>query len=236
VNQSSSSRKVASRYLTISSIIPIHIEAGNVDWVLEVFCKVDRLIEIIIVDDEPTDLDLKVSKSEGDSDSHFRLHLHAVNRGKGEAISRGWNTSSSLLLDCGLSGLDRRQVLDFMLPVLESGADLIIDQLQSGNRWLHIFLRSITWLRGQGYKRSNLLRQISPKAVRGCGNEAALTVTARQNRRRCIRFPLNGIWHNTSEKRRGLWSGIKTRSRIYRHIMFARRQSGGCEGMKCGYA
>lgn len=220
----------------MSTISPIHIKAGDVDSVHEVICQVDQLIETIVVDEKPPDSTLEVPNWKGDSKANSQLHSNTVNQGIGEVNFWGLNTTKAFLRDSGLIGVVRRQVLDLMLPVFKSPTNPTINQLQSGDRWVHTCPPSIAWLCGQGCNRQNLLGQISLNLFQEQGIEAALSITVAQNQRRCIRFPFNSTWHPMNIYQKGLWSGIRTRARIYKRNLFAWHQSGGYEGVKCGYA
>lgn len=214
----------------ISAIIPVFNEAGNISRVLETLRLVDRVSEIIVVDDGSTDSSVEEIKMAAESDPRLRLLQKSINRGKGQAIYSGWQATKSpylLLLDGDLIGLNLHHVLDLMRPVLNNQADMSIGQFKKGN-WASDFAHWTTpWLSGQRSLRAELLGQISSKAAEGYGFETALTVGARQYQWRCVRVILSGVWHLPSEARRGFWKGINNRASMYRQIASAWYQEGG---------
>jgi hypothetical protein len=65
------------------------------------------------------------------------------------------------------------------------------------------------------------MKYVSEAAASGYGFETALTLAARQRNVRRLRVPLVGVSHPPSETHRGLWSGIRTRTRMYAQIVKA---------------
>jgi glycosyltransferase involved in cell wall biosynthesis len=230
VNILNSSSSKTGSYPDISAIIPVFNEAGKVGRVLETLRYVDRISEIIVVDDGSTDSSVEEVKLAAQSDSRLRLLQNSINLGKGQAIFSGWQSTKSsclLLLDGDLFGLNPDHVQDLMKPVLDHQADMAIGQFKNGN-WASDFSHWVTpWLSGQRSLRANLLGQISSKAAEGYGFETALTVAARQFEWQCTRVSLPGVWHLPSEARRGLWTGFSNRASMYGQITSAWYQAGG---------
>jgi glycosyltransferase involved in cell wall biosynthesis len=214
----------------ISAIIPVFNEAGKVGRVLETLRYVDRISEIIVVDDGSTDSSMEEINLAAQSDARLRLVQNSINRGKGQAIFAGWQSTKSsylLLLDGDLYGLNPGHVQDLMKPVLDNQADMAIGQFKKGN-WASDFSHWVTpWLSGQRSLRANLLGQVSSRAAEGYGFETALTVAARQFGWLCTRVSLLGVWHLPSEARRGFWTGSSNRASMYGQIASAWYQAGG---------
>ena len=214
----------------ISAIIPVFNEAGKIGRVLETLRYVDRISEIIVVDDGSTDSSVEEIKLAAKSDERLRLLQNSINRGKGQAIFSGWHSTNSsclLLLDGDLFGLNPDHVQELMKPVLDNQTDMAIGQFKNGS-WASDFSHWVTpWLSGQRSLRANLLGQISPKAAEGYGFETALSLAAGQFGWQCTRVLLPGVWHLPSEARRGLWTGFSNRASMYRQILSAWYQAGG---------
>jgi glycosyltransferase involved in cell wall biosynthesis len=214
----------------ISAIIPVYNEAGKVGLVLETLRQVDRISEIIVVDDGSTDSSAEEIKLAAQSDPRLQLLQKAENRGKGQAIFSAWRATNSpylLLLDADLFGLKPEHVEKLISPVVTNQVDMSIGQFTNGN-WASDFSHWVTpWLSGQRSLRAKLLGQISFIAARGYGFETALTVAAGQYGWRCIRVPMPEVWHFPSEAHRGIWVGGKNRARMYAQIAFAWYHAGG---------
>jgi glycosyltransferase involved in cell wall biosynthesis len=214
----------------ISAIIPVFNEAGKVSLVLETLRHVDRISEIIVVDDGSTDSSVEEIKIAAQSDPRLRLLQNPENQGKGQAIFSAWQATKSpylLLLDGDLFGLKPQNVQYLIRPVSTNQVDMSIGQFKNGS-WASDFSHWVTpWLSGQRCLRANLLGQISFNAAQGYGFETALTVAAGQYGWRCIRVPMPEVWHLPSEARRGVWIGAKNRARMYGQIASAWYQAGG---------
>ena len=230
MNNKYSSNSASSAYLDISAIIPVYNEAGKIGRVLDVLRQVDRLREIIVVDDGSTDLSAEEIQFAAQSDPRIQLVANPVNQGKGQAIFLGWQATESrclLLLDGDLFGLNPQHILDLINPVLEDHADMAVGQFKKG-RWASDIAHWFTpWMSGQRSLRADLRSQVSSKAAAGYGFETALTMAARQYEWRCARVFLTGVWHLPGESRRGFWKGLKNRARMYRQISSAWYQAGG---------
>ena len=230
MNNKNSSNSASGDYPDISAIIPVYNEAGKIGRVLDVLRQVDRLREIIVVDDGSTDLSVEEIQFAAQSDPRLQLIANPVNQGKGQAIFLGWQATESrclLLLDGDLFGLKPQHILDLINPVLEGHADMAVGQFKKG-RWASDIAHWFTpWMSGQRSLRADLRRQVSSKAAAGYGFETALTMAARQYEWRCARVFLIGVWHLPGESRRGFWKGLKNRARMYRQISSAWYQAGG---------
>ena len=230
MNNNNSSNSASGAFSEISAIIPVYNEAGKIGRVLDILRQVDRLREIIVVDDGSTDLSAEEIQFAAQSDPRIRLVANPVNQGKGQAIFLGWQATEShclLLLDGDLFGLNPQHIQDLINPVLDNHADMAIGQFKKG-KWASDIAHWFTpWLSGQRSLRADLLRQVSSKAAAGYGFETALTVAARQYEWRCVRVFLPGVWHLPGEARRGFWKGLKNRARMYRQISSAWYQAGG---------
>ncbi len=230
VEKTNPSSMVSAANPEFSAVIPVYNEAGRIGRVLKVLLRVDRLFEIIVVDDGSTDSSAEEIQLAAQSDPRIQLVRNSKNQGKGEAIFLGWRATESqnlLLLDGDLLGLKPQHVLDLMDPILEDAADMVVGQFKRGKLLSDIAHFLSPWLSGQRCLRARLLNQVSINAAAGYGFETALTVAARQNGWRCHRVALPGVWHMPGEARRGFWSGLNNRAKMYRQIGMAWYLAGG---------
>ncbi|MEE9187779.1 MAG: glycosyltransferase, partial [Anaerolineales bacterium] len=75
-----SSNSASGAYPDISAIIPVYNEAGKIGRVLDVLRRVDRLREIIVVDDGSTDLSVEEIQFAAQSDPRIQLLANPVNQ------------------------------------------------------------------------------------------------------------------------------------------------------------
>jgi hypothetical protein len=208
----------------VTALIPAYNEARGISAVLEILRQVDLLAEIMVIDDGSQDGTAGVAREMANLDPRLRLVIHPQNRGKGEAIFTGWRATRAsylVMLDADLVDLNADHVRDLILPVIRNQADMTLG-IFKGGRWATDFSHFLTpWLTGQRCFRADLLRHLPPQAASGYGLETALTVSASQRGWRCQKVWLKGVSHLPSEIHRGFWMGIRTRARMYGHILAA---------------
>lgn len=215
---------------SIAAIIPAFNEAGRIRQVLQVLHQVQRLGEIIVVDDGSSDATAQESCMEAEIDPRIRLIIQPTNLGKGQAVFSGWQATRAhylVLLDADLCGLGRQHIEDLYQPVLDGRADMTLGLFRGGYWKTDLSHWGSPWLSGQRCLRADLLRTISWDAAAGYGIETALTVAAQLYDWKTLRVPWQGVWHTPSENRRGLWRGFKTRSKMYLQIIRAWYVAGG---------
>ena len=208
----------------VAAIVPAFNEAQGIGNVLDVLRQVELLTEIIVVDDGSTDGTGEAVRLFSELDPRLRLLRHAANQGKGQAVFTGWRATRApylLTLDADLIGLTPGQVEDLLLPVIQKRADMTLGLFQGGRFQTDNSHRVTPWLTGQRCFRAELMKHVSQPAASGYGFETALTLAARQRGLRRLRVPLVGVSHPPSETHRGLWIGIRTRSRMYAQILRA---------------
>ncbi|MBN2386131.1 MAG: glycosyltransferase family 2 protein [Anaerolineales bacterium] len=208
----------------VAAIIPAYNEEKNVDNVLAVLRQVDRLDEILLVDDGSRDGTYAVLQRAAELDPRVRLLRHEQNRGKGQAVLTGCAVTSAqflVLLDADLKDLTPEHVSSLMEPVLEHEADMTLGLFLGGQihtdcaHWLTPFLT------GQRCLQASLLKHVSPEAAQGYGFEIALTVAASRTNSRTLIIPLRGVWHPSSEFHRRGREALVWRARMYAQIVQA---------------
>ncbi len=209
---------------TIAAVIPAYNEAGRIGPVLDILIQVGELTEIIVVDDGSHDATLKEAVRRAGQDSRVRIIQHEHNRGKGQALFTGWQSTQAemlLFLDADLIGLTPQHVRDLICPVTSGQADASIGLFRGGHMDTTLSHILTPWLTGQRCLRSSLMEYISPEAALGYGFETAMAVAARQQNWRVRKVILQDVWHPPSETHRGFEAGVKNRISMYAQIVRA---------------
>lgn len=205
----------------VSALLPAYNEAAGLCRVLDVVHRVDRIDELVIVDDGSRDGTGDLAEDWARDVSCAEVLHHERNEGKGSAIATALAAARGeviLMLDTDLRELTPRHVEALLDPVLNGEADMTIGLFRSG-RWNTDFAHRVTpWLSGQRCLHRRLFGQINPAAAEGYGLETALTVAAGQYDWRVATVPLDGVHHPPSESHRGLFAGIFNRGRMYAQI------------------
>jgi polyisoprenyl-phosphate glycosyltransferase len=212
------------RHQRITAILPAYNEGRNIQAVLDVLHHSDLLDEIFLVDDGSQDNTLQLMQAAAQNDPRMRTLHHEKNLGKGQAIFTGWAAASGtcvLLLDADLHDLTPGHIRALLVPVLERRADMTLGLFWGGHINTDLSSWGTPFLTGQRGLRADVMKHISRDAASGYGFEIALTVAANQRGYRSRAVPLQGVWHPPSELHRGLWYGIKWRTRMYAQILRA---------------
>jgi len=217
----------------VACVIPAYNESGRVGNVLASLRSIDRLDNIIVVDDGSVDGTLGDARAAATLDPRVRVLHNDRNRGKGAAVRAGLSAAAGagaiLLLDADLEGFGPAHIEDLVEPVLADQAEMTLG-LFIGGKWTTDMSHRLTpWLSGQRCLRSELLHRIDWAAAEGYGIETALTVAALQYGWRVQRVPLPGVWHPPSEYHRGLSEGIRNRTQMYLQIARAFYRAGGVQ-------
>ncbi len=208
----------------VAAIVPAFKEEQNIATILDVLRRTDILNEIILVDDGSPDRTAEIMQEFAKDDPRMRVIRHETNQGKGQAIFTGWAATTApyiILLDADLKNLQPEQVAALIEPVIQHRADMTIGLFLGGHLHTDFAHWTTPFLTGQRGLRSDLLKHVSREASAGYGLEVALTIAAGQEDYRTRIVPLKGVWHPPSEFHRGLWFGIKMRSRMYGQIIRA---------------
>jgi glycosyltransferase involved in cell wall biosynthesis len=183
--------------------------------------EVDELREVVVVDDGSTDDTYEDILIAAERDSRLRCLRLPVNRGKGAALFAGVRTVQAdllLLLDADLHGLTPEHVHDLIAPVSAGRADMSLGLFRNGRVNTDFSHWATPWLTGQRCLRADLFDSLSEQNASGYGIEMALTLAAARHGWRCKHVALRGVWHPSSEFRRGFLSGVWVRSKMYGEI------------------
>jgi hypothetical protein len=124
-----------------------------------------------------------------------------------------------LMLDADLEGLRPEHVRGLIGPVRAGHADMTLGVFRGGRLNTDFSHWATPWLSGQRCLRAWLFRYLSEDTASGYGFETALTLAARRHGWRCQLVALRGVWHPSSEFRRGLLHGAWVRAKMYREIL-----------------
>jgi polyisoprenyl-phosphate glycosyltransferase len=208
----------------ITAIIPAHNEEEGIRAVLDVISRTDFINEIIVVDDGSKDGTVEKVREAMRREARIRLIQHSNNLGKGQAILSGRDAACSsilLLLDADLLELTPDHLWSLIDPVVQHKADMTRGLFRHGHLITDLAHWGAPFLSGQRCLRSEILDRMDIRASSGYGFETALTVAARRSGYRTSNVYLEGVWHPPSEYHRGLLHGIRTRIRMYAHIVRA---------------
>ena len=208
----------------LAALVPALNEAGRIGKVLEVLRQVDRLDEIIAIDDGSVDHMLAEVQQAARQDPRLQIIRNETNLGKGQSLFKAWRSARAdliLMLDADLINLTHRHVLDLVLPVLHGQCEMTMGLFKGGDWRTDLSHWTTPWLTGQRCLRADLFAYISENAARGYGFETALTVAARQHGWAVRKVFLRGVSHPPNEDHRGFWRGIFNRACMYAQIVRA---------------
>ena len=201
----------------VACIIPAFNEAGTVASVARI-ARGHRLVNSVVVVDDGSDD--RTGKRAGEIDGVKVIRLEA-NRGKGAAMAAGLAGSSEpvvLFLDADLIGLKSEHVTDLLEPVISSEAEMSVGLFRGGR--LHTDLAHVLTpsLSGQRAVRRHVIEEMDMESV-GFGIERALTDLWKTGKITVKEVILQGVTHLTKEEKRGYWSGVKQRWKMYGDIL-----------------
>lgn len=205
----------------VAAIVPAYNEAGRIGRVLAVLSKVERISEIIVVDDGSGDATEAEAARFAREDRRFRVLRHSRNLGKGQALYTAFAATAApvlLMLDADLMNLNSEHISGLIVPVLSRQADMTLGLFKHGYWRTDMAHRLTPWLSGQRCFRAEILQDLSESAAAGYGFETALSLAARQQGWRCQEVPLVGVTHPPGDIPRGGWRGPATKIRMFAHI------------------
>jgi len=205
----------------ITTIIPVYNESQGIRRVLEIVCQYAPIQEIIVVDDGSTDDSVQTVVQAQVWDNRVRLITHSENRGKGQAVYSGLQSTQAdliLMLDADLRGLRVQHLEELVLPVVVDGLDMTIGIFRGGRFYSDFSHWATPWLSGQRCLWREHLEKICWKAAEGYGLETAITVASMRNHWRCKKVIWRGVSHPPSELHRGLLGGFLNRAKMYAQI------------------
>ena len=208
----------------VAAIIPAFNESGRIGIVLTVLKAVEELDEIIVVDDGSTDATYTELQEFATHEPRLQCLRLPTNRGKGGAIFAGAQVTQAdclLFLDADLLGLQPEHIRSLIEPVCIGQLDMAIGVFRGGRLLTDLSHRGAPFLSGQRCLRASSFAQVQQHAAAGYGIETTITLTARKEMWRYCYIPWRGVWHPTSETRRGIVGGGLVRLEMYFEILRA---------------
>lgn len=201
---------------TCAVLIPAFDERETIGAVVEV-ARAAGLGPVLVVDDGSADETAAAARAAGAE--VLRLER---NRGKGGAIAAGLERLDSdvvLLIDADLTGLAPEHLRALAAPVLAGGVDMTRGVFVGGRWRTAAAQRLAPQLNGQRAVRRDLLRAVPGLADSRYGVEVAITEHARRAGWSRLDVPLEGVSQVMKEEKRGLWTGLRVRARMYGEIL-----------------
>ncbi len=208
----------------LAALIPAYNECGRISKVLTVLKAVGELDEIIVIDDGSEDDTCAELREFATQEPRFRCLRLPTNHGKGGAILAGVQMTQAdclLFLDADLLGLQPEHIRSLIEPVCAGQLDMAIGVFRGGKLLTDLSHWATPFMSGQRCLRASLFAQVQQQAAAGYGIETAITLTARKERWRYRYIPWQGVWHPSSENRRGVFSGGLVRLKMYFEVIRA---------------
>ncbi|WP_457629210.1 glycosyltransferase family 2 protein [Oceanithermus sp.] len=198
-----------------TALIPAYNEEGTIADVVQV--AVEAGFPVVVADDGSHDGTALRAREAGAEVVELR-----PNRGKGGAYAAGLErvkTPYVILLDADLTGLRPGHLYELLEPVLRGEADMTVGVFRGG-RWLSDFGNRITpQLSGQRALAADKFRSVPDLASSRYDVELKLTRHARKQGWRVRYLPLEGVGQKLKEEKRGFWTGLAHRLRMYVQIL-----------------
>jgi len=144
------------------------------------------------------------------------------NRGKGAAYAAGLErvrTPYVILLDADLVGLTPDHLRTLLAPVANGQADMAVGVFRGGRLLTDLGNRLTPQLSGQRALPTHLLASVPGLEQARYDVELLLTRTAKEQGWRVVYLPLFGLSQVMKEEKRGFWSGLRHRLRMYLEVL-----------------
>ncbi|MBB6097789.1 glycosyltransferase involved in cell wall biosynthesis [Deinobacterium chartae] len=200
--------------LDAAVIIPAYNEQETVGRVVEAARVLN--VPVVVVSDGSKDKTAEVARAAG-----AQVVDLSPNRGKGGAIAAGLEATDAtfvLLLDADLVGLTREHLESLLLPVVRGELDMTIGVFRSGGLLTDFGNRATPHLSGQRACRREWLQAV-PHLAEERWPEPAITEHLRRSGANWRYVPLLQVSQVMKEIKRGFWSGLKHRAKMYRDLV-----------------
>jgi len=204
--------------MTVSAVIPAHNEEDRIGAVISVLRQVDKIDEILVVDDGSEDNTFQAAFDSGAS----VLKMQA-NGGKASAMCAGAAAAAGdiiMFVDADLSGLLTEHVINLLEPVLNHGADMSVGIFSSGRVSTDMAQFVAPQLSGQRVlKREVFLRVADGMEDAGYGIESVITKYSKKEEWNVEVVEFNGVSQVTKEEKLGFSKGAVARLKMYSDII-----------------
>lgn len=140
----------------ISCVIPAFNEESRIGKVLDIIESQPNIYEIIVIDDGSSDKTKEIIIKH----SKIRLISHKKNEGKSKSIYDGILNASGdyiFLLDADLVGLNKKNISDIIIPVIQNEADISIS-LRGNAPWIWRAI-NLDYISGERFFPKNILNK-----------------------------------------------------------------------------
>lgn len=203
----------------VAVIIPAFNEEGTVGDVVRVARTLTR--DVVVVSDGSRDATAARAREAG-----ARVIDLPENAGKGPALYAGLSHTDAefvLLLDADLVNLQLGHLQTLLAPVANGELDMAIGVFSDGGFMTDFGNRMTPHLSGQRAARREWLLAV-PRLAQERWPEPAITYALKNDRARWGYVELPKLSQVMKEEKRGLWQGLKHRTRMYRDLLTYRRR------------
>ena len=204
----------------VTAIIPAYNEEKHIGRVLSVLEKVDKVNEVIVVDDGSEDRTKKVSKSF----EQVKVVSHGVNRGKKEALNTGVKHSKDrnlLFLDADLVNLEEKHITSMLTSFFESEKETMVLGIFKDRRRLTDFAMVLhPKLTGQRVLTKKVWETAYKKKSKGFGAEVAINKACEDLGIPVKRVNLYGVTQHRKEEKEGWIKGLIYKASMYLQVIY----------------
>lgn len=194
-------------------VIPAYNEEATVGAIIEAVRQVSLIYETIVVSDGSNDNTAQVARSCGAKVIELK-----ENMGKGGAMAVGVQHTDAdivLFLDADLIGLQPHHIVDLIMPVADSRAEMTVGIFEQGRLATDLAQLIAPYLSGQRAVKRSLLTQLSNLELTRFGVEVALTRFAKTAGISVVEVELKDMTHIMKEEKLGVFRGFLARLRMY---------------------
>ncbi|PYE54424.1 glycosyltransferase family 2 protein [Deinococcus yavapaiensis] len=212
----------------VAVIIPAFNEESTIVDVVRPALAFTR--EVVVVSDGSTDGTARVAREAG----AIVVELHS-NGGKGPALYAGLlatNADIVILLDADLVGLTPEHLHTLLAPVANGELDMAIGVFNDGGFMTDFGNRMTKHLSGQRAVRREWLLGV-PRLASERWPEPAITYALKNDRVKWGYVELHKLKQVMKEEKRGLWQGLKYRTKMYKDLLtFRKRRKERCSNQE----
>lgn len=202
----------------VAALIPAHNEAPTIGEVVRIVRQSKLVDEVIVIDNASTDATSREAAAAG-----ARV-VHEPTPGKGEAMRRGCSATEAEIIvffDADLLHLTVQHVDSLIKPMLAGQAEMVCGLFDRGPLINPLYLYGLPILTGQRAIRRDLFCSLTESATTGFRIEAAMNRLIGTHHLRRIDFICPNLWQRSKEKKRGFFSGLFARLKMYGSVLFS---------------
>ncbi len=202
----------------VAVIIPAYNEESRISSVLDVVTAVDKVDEIIVVDDGSED---------GTYDVAARYPVKIIrfdsNKGKGAGLKAGIGQSDAdifVFIDADLIGLKNKHIESLIEPLInDAEIDIVNGRFSGGRLSTNLSQRIAPTLNSQRALRRTFLNKLPDFSKSRFGVETIMTKQAERSDSKTFDVNLDGVSQYLKEEKLGFIKGVASRLSMYRDII-----------------